>query len=47
MRLPVSVKIMREHGGDIQVIDIKGEQGICFRMRLPPVGSSATDLGKL
>jgi signal transduction histidine kinase len=39
--LPVSAKIMREHGGDIQIMDAKTGQGTCFRLRLP---ASGTDL---
>jgi signal transduction histidine kinase len=39
--LPVSAKIMREHGGDIQIMDAKAGQGTCFRLRLP---ASGTDL---
>jgi signal transduction histidine kinase len=41
--LPVSAKIMREHGGDIQVLD-PGDCGTCFRLRLPARG---TDLDSL
>ena len=33
--LPVSQKIMREHGGDIQVLDPETGSGCCFRLRLP------------
>ncbi|MGB7343824.1 MAG: ATP-binding protein [Pirellulaceae bacterium] len=36
--LPVSSKIMREHGGEIQVLDAKGG-GACFRLRLPCDGT--------
>ena len=33
--LPVSAKIMREHGGDVQILDCKNNSGCCFRLRLP------------
>ncbi|QDT11659.1 ATP-binding protein [Planctomycetes bacterium K23_9] len=36
--LPVSNKILREHGGDIQILDAKGG-GACFRLRLPCDGT--------
>jgi signal transduction histidine kinase len=38
--LPVSAKILKEHGGEIQIIDPPGGSGCCFRLRLPPPGSS-------
>ncbi len=41
--LPVSAKIMREHGGDIQVLDAEG-RGTCFRMRLPATGTSLSEI---
>jgi signal transduction histidine kinase/pSer/pThr/pTyr-binding forkhead associated (FHA) protein len=41
--LPVSDKILREHGGEIQILDAKGG-GACFRLRLPCNG---TDLDLL
>ena len=34
--LPVSDKILREHGGEIQVLDSEFAGGCCFRLRLPP-----------
>ncbi len=37
--LPVSAKIMREHGGDIQIMDAKTGPGTCFRLRLPVAGT--------
>ncbi len=37
--LPVSAKIMREHGGEIQVLDAGKDGGSCFRLRLPPKGT--------
>ncbi len=40
--LPVSAKIMREHGGDIQITDAKTGQGTCFRLRLPTSGTDLT-----
>lgn len=42
--LPVSAKIMREHGGDIEVVDTGQGGGTCFRLRLPPKGTSLSDL---
>ena len=36
--LPVTAKIMREHGGEIQVLDTEQGGGCRFRMRLPPQG---------
>ena len=37
--LPVSAKIMREHGGEIEVLDSGDQCGSCFRLRLPPAGT--------
>jgi signal transduction histidine kinase len=34
--LPVSAKIMREHGGEIEVLDNETGVGSCFQLRLPP-----------
>lgn len=42
--LPVSQKIMREHGGDIQVLDPEQGRGTCFRMRFPMTGTSLSDV---
>jgi signal transduction histidine kinase len=42
--LPVSAKIMREHGGAIQVRDGEHGSGICFRLTLPPGGSPSSKL---
>jgi signal transduction histidine kinase len=42
--LPVSAKIMREHGGDIQVTDPDHGRGTCFRLRLPASGTNLSDL---
>ena len=42
--LPVSAKIMREHGGDIQILDSKSSGGTCFRLRLPGAGTDVSDL---
>ena len=42
--LPVSAKIMREHGGAIEVRDGEHGSGICFRLSLPPSGPSHSDL---
>ena len=41
--LPVSSKILREHGGEIQILDAKGG-GACFRLRLPFEGTDAEGL---
>ena len=42
--LPVSAKIMREHGGAIEVRDGEHGAGICFRLKLPPTIAPASDL---
>ena len=42
--LPVSAKIMREHGGDIQILDGDQEKGTCFRLRLPPSGTNLSEI---
>ncbi len=42
--LPVSAKIMREHDGDIQVMDAENGTGTCFRIRLPAEGTSLSEL---
>ena len=42
--LPVSAKIMREHGGAIQVRDGEHGSGICFRLTLPPGSSQSSEL---
>ncbi|KAA5546175.1 FHA domain-containing protein [Roseiconus nitratireducens] len=34
--LPVSAKIMREHGGEIKILDPPDGVGCCFRLVLPP-----------
>lgn len=41
--LPVSAKIMREHGGEIEIIDPEIGRGTCFRLRFPPESSSLSD----
>ncbi len=33
--LPVSAKIMREHGGEIEIVDVGIGPGTCFRLRFP------------
>ncbi|NND96405.1 MAG: FHA domain-containing protein [Pirellulaceae bacterium] len=33
--LPVSAKIMREHGGEILILESQSGEGACFRLRLP------------
>ena len=42
--LPVSAKIMREHGGEIEVRDVEHGAGICFRLKLPPGSPLSSDL---
>jgi two-component system NtrC family sensor kinase len=41
--LPVSAKIMREHGGDLQVLDPQESSGTCFRLHFPPQGTNVGD----
>ena len=42
--LPVSAKIMREHGGAIDVLDGEQGTGICFRLTLPPATSDSSEM---
>ena len=42
--LPVSAKIMREHGGDLQIVDLDRKRGTCFRLTLPVDGTHASGL---
>jgi signal transduction histidine kinase len=42
--LPVSAKIMREHGGEILVLDATDGPGTCFRIHLPTDGTSLSEL---
>lgn len=42
--LPVSAKIMREHGGSIQILDAPHGRGCCFRLSLPLSGSDTSDV---
>ena len=44
--LPVSAKIMREHGGEIQILDTESGTGCCFRLRLPNAGTDVNELIK-
>ncbi|MFG0262295.1 MAG: ATP-binding protein [Novipirellula sp. JB048] len=44
--LPVSAKIMVEHGGDIQVSTPSTGIGSCFRLRLPPRGTDPGELSR-
>jgi nitrogen fixation/metabolism regulation signal transduction histidine kinase len=37
--LPVSEKIMREHGGHISIHDAPTPPGTCFALHLPPTGT--------
>ena len=41
--LPVSAKIIQEHGGEIQIVDPPSGQGACFRIMLPLEDASADD----
>ena len=47
--LPVSAKIMREHGGAIEVLDAPADTGSCFRLSLPSAATEAhgTDASEL
>ncbi|TWU30991.1 ATP-binding protein [Novipirellula artificiosorum] len=42
--LPVSAKIMQEHGGEIQVLTPASGIGSCFRLRLPTAGSDTGEI---
>ncbi len=42
--LPVSAKIMREHGGEIQIVDTHDGRGTCFRLRIPATSAEESDL---
>jgi len=42
--LPVSAKIMREHGGEIQILDTESGVGCCFRLCLPSTGTDIKEL---
>ncbi|TWU23106.1 Sensor protein ZraS [Novipirellula galeiformis] len=44
--LPVSSKIMIEHGGEIQVMTPANGKGSCFRLRLPPRGTEPGELSR-
>ncbi len=44
--LPVSAKILREHGGDIQVLDSEFGGGSCFQLRLPSTVPDPEELAK-
>lgn len=35
--LPVSAKILKEHEGEIAILDSPSGSGCCFRLRLPPI----------
>lgn len=41
--LPVCAKIMREHGGEVAIVDSGLDRGTCFRLRLPQAGGPGTD----
>lgn len=42
--LPVSAKILREHGGDILVLEAAPGPGTCFRIRLPARGTRLSEI---
>ena len=42
--LPVSAKIMREHGGKIEILDHEVGRGTCFRLSLPAGGTDLSEL---
>ncbi len=42
--LPVSAKIMREHGGEVQVLDSPMGRGSCFRLNLPHRGTQTSEM---
>lgn len=42
--LPVSAKIMREHGGEIDIVQTENMTGTCFRLRLPPDGTRTSEM---
>lgn len=42
--LPVSAKIMREHGGEIDIVPRDNVSGTCFRLRLPPTGTRTSEI---
>ena len=42
--LPVSAKIMREHGGEIDIVQPENATGTCFRLRLPPNGARDSEI---
>ncbi|KAA1261205.1 Sporulation kinase E [Rubripirellula obstinata] len=42
--LPVSAKIMREHGGEIDIVQPENVSGTCFRLRLPPIGTRTSEM---
>jgi signal transduction histidine kinase len=44
--LPVSAKIMREHGGEITIVDRDLDTGTCFRLRFPDTGTNLSDLAR-
>lgn len=44
--LPVSAKIMREHGGAIEVVDSTIGTGSCFRLRLPVDGTHVSEISR-
>tara|TARA_R110002049_G_scaffold285698_4_gene467133 strand:+ start:320206 stop:321963 length:1758 start_codon:yes stop_codon:yes gene_type:complete len=44
--LPVSAKIMREHGGDIDILDTESGVGCCFRLSLPNMGTDVNEVAK-
>jgi len=45
--LPVSEKILREHGGRIEIRDAAIAPGACFVLHLPPSGTDASSLSRV
>ena len=44
--LPVTAKILREHGGDVEILDGPGGAGSCFRLHLPARGTGSAELAR-
>ncbi len=44
--LPVSAKIMREHGGEITIVDRDLQTGTCFRLRFPDKDTGNSTLSR-
>ncbi|TWU60469.1 Sensor protein ZraS [Rubripirellula tenax] len=44
--LPVSAKIMREHGGEITIVDPGIGRGTCFRLHFPDASTNLSELAR-